>query len=175
MNNTPTPRTDEQREIIDSIRPDGCHRVEYLLGFASILETELTAVTEQLKETQKHLKDANRGAEINAHALRINADKLAAVTEKLKETQEALAAEIKHHTDIRTAVGDPTAKLMQDELVERCRRMSAVIDAARCIRHWHDREPDGMVVSKSHVFALWQTLNELDKPNSQADRPNGSV
>lgn len=68
--------------------------------------------------------------------------------------------------DIRTAVGDPTAKLMQDELVERCRRMSAVIDAARCIRHWHDREPDGMVVSKSHVFALWQTLNELDKPKS---------
>lgn len=70
--------------------------------------------------------------------------------------------------DIRAAVGDPTGKLMQDELVERCRRMSDVIDAARCIRHWHDREPDGMVVSKSHVFALWQTLNELDKPNDQA-------
>lgn len=96
---------------------------------------------------------------------------LTAVTEQLKETQEALAAEIKHHTDIRTAVGDPTAKLMQDELVERCRRMSAVIDAARCIRHWHDREPDGMVVSKSHVFALWQTLNELDKPNVKVSAP----
>lgn len=50
--NTPTPRTDEQRKIIDSIRPDGCHRVEYLLGFASILETELAAVTEQLKAAQ---------------------------------------------------------------------------------------------------------------------------
>lgn len=73
--------------------------------------------------------------------------------------------------DIRTAVGDPTGKLMQDELVERCRRMSDVIDAARCIRHWHDRGPDGMVVSKSHVFALWQTLNELDKPNTEASQP----
>jgi hypothetical protein len=66
--NTPTPRTDERKAsfALDTIRQ---------------LETELTAVTEQLKETQ-----------------------------------EALAAEIKHHTDIRTAVGDPTAKLMQDEL-----------------------------------------------------------
>ena len=78
--------------------------------------------------------------------------------------------------DIRAAVGDPTGKLMQDELVEHCRRMSAVINAARCIRHWHDREPDGMVVSKSHVFALWQALTELDRPNRKADRPQcGSV
>lgn len=107
------------------------------------------------------------------HKIRTLESELTAVTEQLKETQEALAAEIKHHTDIRTAVGDPTAKLMQDELVERCRRMSAVIDAARCIRHWHDREPDGMVVSKSHVFALWQTLNELDKPNADVLAPAG--
>lgn len=76
--------------------------------------------------------------------------------------------------DIRAAVGDPNGKLMQDELVERCRRMSAVIDAARCVRHWHDREPDGMVVSKSHVFALWEALNELDRLNdpSSATTPS---
>ena len=67
--------------------------------------------------------------------------------------------------DIRAAVGDPTGKLMQDELVEHCRRMSAVVAAARCIRHWHDREPDGMVVSRSHVFALWEALAALDRPN----------
>ena len=70
--------------------------------------------------------------------------------------------------DIRSAVGDPTGKLMQDELVAHCRRMSAVVAAARCIRHWHDREPDGMVVSKSHVLALWETLNTLDKPNESS-------
>ena len=28
--------------------------------------------------------------------------------------------------DIRAAVGDPTGKLMQDELVERCRKLRAV-------------------------------------------------
>ena len=67
--------------------------------------------------------------------------------------------------DIRAAVGDPTGKLMQDELVEHCRHMSVVIDAARCTRQWHDREPDGMVVSKSHVLALSEALNELDRPN----------
>lgn len=54
------------------------------------LERELTAVTEKLKETQKHLKDANRGAEINAHALRINADKLIAVTEQRDRLVEGL-------------------------------------------------------------------------------------
>lgn len=57
---------------------------------AKKLETELTAVTEKLKETRKHLKDANRGAEINAHALRINADKLATVTEQRDEMARAI-------------------------------------------------------------------------------------
>ena len=60
------------------------------------------------------------------------------------------------------AVGDPTGKLMQDELVDRCRRMSAVIDAARCIRHWHDREGGGMVVSAEHVRKLWAALHDLE-------------
>jgi ribA/ribD-fused uncharacterized protein len=41
-------------------------------------------------------------------------------------------------------------------------RMEAVIEAARCIRHWHDREPDGMVVSAQHVRILWAALRNLD-------------
>ncbi len=64
--------------------------------------------------------------------------------------------------DIRAAVGDPTGKLMQYELVERCRKMRKVIDAARCIQHWHDRDPDGMVVSKEYILSLLNTLRELD-------------
>lgn len=48
------------------------------------------------------------------------------------------------------------------EAADLIEKMLPVIEAARCIRHWHDREPDGMVVSKSHVFALWESLGELD-------------
>lgn len=41
-------------------------------------------------------------------------------------------------------------------------KMRKIIDAARCIRHWHDREPDGMVVSAEHVRLLWAALADLD-------------
>ena len=36
-----------------------------------------------------------------------------------------------------------------------------VIDAARCIRHWHD-SGDGMVVSADKVRALWDALAKYD-------------
>lgn len=39
---------------------------------------------------------------------------------------------------------------------------SAVIEAARCIRHWHDAPNEGMVVSGSHVRELWKALNNYD-------------
>jgi hypothetical protein len=41
--------------------------------------------------------------------------------------------------------------------------MRAVIDAARCIRHWHDSSNNGMVVSGEHVRALWQSLSDYDE------------
>jgi hypothetical protein len=41
--------------------------------------------------------------------------------------------------------------------------MRAVIDAARCIRHWHDASNGGMVVSGDHVRALWQALADYDE------------
>jgi hypothetical protein len=47
-------------------------------------------------------------------------------------------------------------------------KMEAVIDAAKCIRHWHDREPDGMIVSAEHVRKLWAALHDLEA-NRQAD------
>ena len=41
---------------------------------------------------------------------------------------------------------------------------SRVIEAARCIRHWHDAlNGDGMIVSASHVRALWDALGEYDE------------
>lgn len=48
--------------------------------------------------------------------------------------------------------------------------MGKVVEAARCIRHWHDTGADGMVVSASHVFALWAALDKLDEsPNVQIE------
>ena len=41
-------------------------------------------------------------------------------------------------------------------------KMEAVIEAAKCIRHWHDRKPDGMIVSAEHVRKLWAALHDLE-------------
>jgi len=48
------------------------------------------------------------------------------------------------------------------EIKEKLEKIDKVIDAARCIRHWHDSEPDGMVVSAEHVRLLWAALAEYD-------------
>lgn len=49
--------------------------------------------------------------------------------------------------------------------------MQAVVDAARCIQHWHDTnynpatgETEGMVVSAEHVKKLWSALAALPSP-----------
>jgi hypothetical protein len=47
-------------------------------------------------------------------------------------------------------------------------KIEAVIEAAKCIRHWHDREPDGMIVSAEHVRQLWSALHDLEA-NDQGD------
>ncbi len=40
--------------------------------------------------------------------------------------------------------------------------LRAVADAARRIRHWHDSDNAGMVVSGESVRALWSALDALD-------------
>lgn len=52
-------------------------------------------------------------------------------------------------------------------------KMEAVIEAAKCIRHWHDREPDGMVVSAEHVLKLWAALHDLEA-NARAVTPGAN-
>jgi hypothetical protein len=48
------------------------------------------------------------------------------------------------------------------EVAAQVEAAAPVIEAARCIKHWHDREPDGMVVSAEHVRALWDVLDQYD-------------
>jgi len=45
---------------------------------------------------------------------------------------------------------------------QRVRELEKVLAAARCIRHWHDRENGGMVVSGTHVRALWGAIADYD-------------
>ena len=56
---------------------------------------------------------------------------------------------------------------------ERASRMLAVVDAARCIRHWHDAHDGGMIVSGEHVRKLWETISTLDgdKPTTPPNIP----
>ena len=45
------------------------------------------------------------------------------------------------------------------------KELSDVVDAARCIRHWHDamRDNSGMIVSAECVRKLWKALDEYDE------------
>ena len=96
--NTPTPREVFEKWITTDLNYSVAtyrNSEEYLSDAVQVAwiawqeaSKELTAAREELKETKKHLKDANRGAEINAHALRINADKLIAVTEQRDEARK---------------------------------------------------------------------------------------
>jgi len=49
-----------------------------------------------------------------------------------------------------------------------------VVEASRCIRHWHDHG-EGMVVSAEHVFKLWEALDAFDKATADntliSDKP----
>ena len=139
---TPTPRTD------DAINwHKGVKYVE--VSFTRKLERELTAATEQrdrlveaMEETKKHLKDANRGAEINAHALRINADKLASVTEQ----RDAASAEFyRYH-----GLWDRATKQLETVMHQRDRLAEALQNAMEYI-------PSTM--QKSAIEAL-QSLNQ---------------
>lgn len=42
------------------------------------------------------------------------------------------------------------------------RKMEAVVEAAKRIRHWHDRDGGGMVVSAEHVRKLWAALHDFE-------------
>ena len=47
-----------------------------------------------------------------------------------------------------------------------------VVDASRCIRHWHDAHNDGMVVSAEHVYKLWEALEAFDKVKAENAGPH---
>jgi hypothetical protein len=64
----------------------------------------------------------------------------------------------KYEFEVRNAVGIVALRNAVPALIRELRALREVEKAAICIRHWHDREPDGMVVSAEHVRALWAAL-----------------
>ena len=112
------------------------------------VDNQLTAVTEQrdrlaeeLKETKKHLKDANRGAEINAHALRINADKLTTAREEIKELDEELHTHVTRLSNSLTAVTEQRDEARK--LAERYRYLScdSQEEADATLLPWENNQP----------------------------------
>jgi hypothetical protein len=64
-------------------------------------------------------------------------------------------------------LGYVEAKRVAEEAV---RRQMALLEASRCIRHWHDAsynpetgETEGMIVSAAAVRTLWETRSALDE------------
>ena len=67
-----------------------------------------------------------------------------------------------------SVVGSDFSRQLETELAaanERADAYKQVAEAARCIRHWHDSGTDGMIVSASHVHALWRELAKLEALN----------
>jgi hypothetical protein len=62
----------------------------------------------------------------------------------------------------RQAFADIEAALTQAKA--EADRLREVLEAARCIRHWHDsmRDGSGMVVSAAHVRKLWEAIAKYD-------------
>lgn len=73
---------------------------------------------------------------------------------------------IREAIDLAIAAEKQPASKSMSEITESPTAL-AVIEAARCIRHWHDSGNDGMVVSKSHAFALWDALRAYDEAQKQ--------
>jgi hypothetical protein len=86
-----------------------------------------------------------------SNALNLAQSAFEAVCKERDEAREQLKA-------MREAIKEAHALL---------KAMEAVVDAAKCIRHWHDAGTDGMIVSRWHVFKLWEALAAL-RENDQA-------
>lgn len=69
------------------------------------------------------------------------------------------------------ALADEIAAALRAAEERGAREMRAVLDAARCIRHWHDVEMpggDGIIVSADAVRTLWSKIVEYDAVNPPA-------
>ena len=81
---------------------------------AQISGSDFAQMCDEMKQLRAERDDANALA-------RNDAERMKRSDAELAEARALLGL----LADIRAAVGDPTGKLMQDELVERCRKLRA--------------------------------------------------
>lgn len=120
--------------------------------------------------TPEHIDQFIKGQQSRIH----EAQKVELVCEQLERELENLKACAIHtcHADCQR----PSCKSRRENIAMReaikeahalMKAMEAVVDAAKCIRHWHDAGTDGMIVSRWHVWKLWEALAAL-RENDQA-------
>ena len=85
------------------------------------LTAERDAKQSQLKEVNSWLDECVKQRDDAAALAKNYAERMARSDAELAEARALLGL----LADIRAAVGDPTGRLMQDELVERCRKLRA--------------------------------------------------
>ncbi len=108
-----------------------------------------------------------RTSVIEWHA--VNAERYAQAASRLANSSEALewierqyANQDMSHVDFRVEAYTRTREALEKSQAAlrgaaRLREaLERLIDAATCIHHWHDAHDGGMVVSGSHVIALWE-------------------
>lgn len=74
--------------------------------------------------------------------------------------------------DIRAAVGDPNGKLMQDELVEHCCRVTNAAQKAEALADFWDKHGGGNgVMARSKEDAMILACRSISWPDAQAEAP----
>lgn len=69
--------------------------------------------------------------------------------------------------DIRSAVGDPNSRLMQDELVEHCRRVTNAAQKAEALADFWEKHGGGNgVAARAKEDAMILACGMIDWPNS---------
>lgn len=143
----------ERDEYLDAKRQLNAYidELKIALAKAGITEHELLAVMVERATDQL-------AAQREQHARAMGA------LQQIYDTNNNCAATLASDYDLcRKLARDVLAAPESATVLETARLRQAVVDAARCIKHWHDTGEDGMVVSKSHVFALWDALAALDR------------
>lgn len=76
--------------------------------------------------------------------------------------------------DIRAAVGDPTGKLMQDELVEHCRNMRTALETISTYYRGDERSAESVLeMRRIAKRALWPNASgELPPPGQKGTNAN---
>ena len=124
--------TDHITPETDAKRADDPHPPNDSPDYARALEIHIHLLRAELADERAKKSDALIAAVDDLERLTAERDDATALARNYAERMKRSDAELAEArallgllADIRAAVGDPTGRLMQDELVERCRQLRA--------------------------------------------------